>query len=234
MIIETNNLVKIYNERHVVDEVSISVEQGSIVGLLGPNGAGKTTTFYMIVGIERPDAGVVTLDGRDISGMPMYERARAGIGYLPQEASIFSKMTVEDNIMAILETTDMGHDARVQKMNDLIEEIVGDFAEEDDKNEPIFEKIDEKTWRMSGSIPLDVITDELGIELPNDEFDTLGGLIMSTQTSVPDDGTQFECEAYGLHIDVIKVNDHLIEEAIVTLKQVKDNTQVDVSETDKD
>ena len=87
---------------------------------------------------------------------------------------------------------------------------------------------------MSGSIPLDVITDELGIELPNDEFDTLGGLIMSTQTSVPDDGTQFECEAYGLHIDVIKVNDHLIEEAIVTLKQVKDNTQVDVSETDKD
>ena len=234
MIIETNNLVKIYNERHVVDGVSISVEQGSIVGLLGPNGAGKTTTFYMIVGIERPDAGVVTLDGKDISNMPMYERARAGIGYLPQEASIFSKMTVEDNIMAILETTDMDAEAREQKMNDLIEEIVGDFAEEDDKNEPIFEKIDEKTWRMSGSIPLDVITDELGIELPNDEFDTLGGLIMSTQTSVPDDGTQFECEAYGLHIDVIKVNDHLIEEAIVTLKQVKDNTQVDVSETDKD
>ena len=84
MIIETNNLVKIYNERHVVDGVSISVEQGSIVGLLGPNGAGKTTTFYMIVGIERPDAGVVTLDGKDISNMPMYERARAGIGYLPQ------------------------------------------------------------------------------------------------------------------------------------------------------
>ena len=79
MIIETNNLVKIYNERHVVDGVSISVEQGSIVGLLGPNGAGKTTTFYMIVGIERPDAGVVTLDGKDISNMPMYERARAGI-----------------------------------------------------------------------------------------------------------------------------------------------------------
>ena len=73
MIIETNNLVKIYNERHVVDGVSISVEQGSIVGLLGPNGAGKTTTFYMIVGIERPDAGVVTLDGKDISNMPMYE-----------------------------------------------------------------------------------------------------------------------------------------------------------------
>ena len=123
MIIETNNLVKIYNERHVVDGVSISVEQGSIVGLLGPNGAGKTTTFYMIVGIERPDAGVVTLDGKDISNMPMYERARAGIGYLPQEASIFSKMTVEDNIMAILETTDMDAEAREQKMNDLIEEF---------------------------------------------------------------------------------------------------------------
>ena len=124
MIIETNNLVKIYNERHVVDGVSISVEQGSIVGLLGPNGAGKTTTFYMIVGIERPDAGVVTLDGKDISNMPMYERARAGIGYLPQEASIFSKMTVEDNIMAILETTDMDAEAREQKMNDLIEDCL--------------------------------------------------------------------------------------------------------------
>ena len=123
MIIETNNLVKIYNERHVVDGVSISVEQGSIVGLLGPNGAGKTTTFYMIVGIETPNSGSVTLDGQDISHMPMYQRARAGIGYLPQEASIFSKMTVEDNIMAILETTGLDAEAREQKMNDLIEEF---------------------------------------------------------------------------------------------------------------
>ena len=146
---------------------------------------------------------------------------------------LFSNIKKTRNHFAVV-LDEYGGVVGIVTMNDLIEEIVGDFAEEDDKNEPIFEKIDEKTWRMSGSIPLDVITDELGIELPNDEFDTLGGLIMSTQTSVPDDGTQFECEAYGLHIDVIKVNDHLIEEAIVTLKQVKDNTQVDVSETDKD
>lgn len=123
MVITTDNLVKIYNTRHVVDEVSISVEQGSVVGLLGPNGAGKTTTFYMIVGIEKPDAGTVMLDGKDISSMPMYERARAGIGYLPQEASIFSKMTVEDNIMAILETTDLNASEREAKMNALLDEF---------------------------------------------------------------------------------------------------------------
>lgn len=123
MVITTDNLVKIYNTRHVVDGVSISVEQGSVVGLLGPNGAGKTTTFYMIVGIEKPDAGTVMLDGKDISAMPMYERARAGIGYLPQEASIFSKMTVEDNIMAILETTDLNASEREAKMNDLLDEF---------------------------------------------------------------------------------------------------------------
>lgn len=123
MVIKTDNLVKIYNTRHVVDGVSISVEQGSVVGLLGPNGAGKTTTFYMIVGIEKPDAGTVMLDGKDISAMPMYERARAGIGYLPQEASIFSKMTVEDNIMAILETTDLNASEREAKMNALLDEF---------------------------------------------------------------------------------------------------------------
>lgn len=123
MVITTDNLVKIYNTRHVVDGVSISVEQGSVVGLLGPNGAGKTTTFYMIVGIEKPDAGTVMLDGKDISAMPMYERARAGIGYLPQEASIFSKMTVEDNIMAILETTDLNASERDAKMNALLDEF---------------------------------------------------------------------------------------------------------------
>ena len=123
MIIKTDKLVKIYNERHVVDGVSIEVEQGTVVGLLGPNGAGKTTTFYMIVGIETPNSGSVTLDGQDISHMPMYQRARAGIGYLPQEASIFSKMTVEDNIMAILETTGLDAEAREQNMNDLIEEF---------------------------------------------------------------------------------------------------------------
>lgn len=123
MVITTDNLVKIYNTHHVVDGVSISVEQGSVVGLLGPNGAGKTTTFYMIVGIEKPDAGTVMLDGKDISSMPMYERARAGIGYLPQEASIFSKMTVEDNIMAILETTDLNASEREAKMNALLDEF---------------------------------------------------------------------------------------------------------------
>ncbi len=123
MVIKTDNLVKIYNTRHVVDGVSITVEQGSVVGLLGPNGAGKTTTFYMIVGIERPNSGTVYLDDKDITSMPMYERARAGIGYLPQEASIFSKMTVEENIMAILETTNLNSAERDQKMNDLIEEF---------------------------------------------------------------------------------------------------------------
>ena len=123
MIIRTDNLVKTYGERNVVNGVSVEVEQGTIVGLLGPNGAGKTTTFYMIVGIEKPDAGVVTLDGQDISNLAMFERARAGIGYLPQEASIFSKMTVEENIMAILETTNLNADEREAKMNALIEEF---------------------------------------------------------------------------------------------------------------
>ena len=123
MIIETKDLVKEYSARRVVNRVSITVEQGSVVGLLGPNGAGKTTTFYMIVGIERPDEGVVTLDGDDISSLAMYERARAGIGYLPQEASIFRKMTVEENILAILETTVLTEEERVNKMNSLIEEF---------------------------------------------------------------------------------------------------------------
>ena len=123
MVIETKELVKEYSGRRVVNRVSITVEQGSVVGLLGPNGAGKTTTFYMIVGIERPDEGVVTLDGADISSLAMYERARAGIGYLPQEASIFRKMTVEENILAILETTVLTEEERVNKMNSLIEEF---------------------------------------------------------------------------------------------------------------
>ena len=123
MIIRTDNLVKTYGERNVVNGVSVEVEQGTIVGLLGPNGAGKTTTFYMIVGIEKPDAGVVTLDGQDISNLAMFERARAGMGYLPQEASIFSKMTVEENIMAILETTNLNADEREAKMNALIDEF---------------------------------------------------------------------------------------------------------------
>jgi len=121
--IETRNLVKEYGARRVVNGVSINVEQGTIVGLLGPNGAGKTTTFYMIVGIEKPDSGEVLIDGREISKMPMHERARAGIGYLPQEASIFRKLTVEDNIMAILETTELSQQKREEKMNELIAEF---------------------------------------------------------------------------------------------------------------
>jgi len=121
--IETHNLVKAFGERRVVNDVSINVEQGTVVGLLGPNGAGKTTTFYMIVGIEKPDSGEVLIDGREITHMPMHERALAGIGYLPQEASIFRKLTVEDNIMAILEATELSADKRKEKMNALISEF---------------------------------------------------------------------------------------------------------------
>lgn len=123
MIIETRNLVKVYGQRKVVDDVSLTVEQGTIVGLLGPNGAGKTTTFYMVVGIAKPDSGVVLLDGHDIGQMPMYQRARMGIGYLPQEASIFRKMTVEENLMSILETTSLSHDEQIRKMDELIDEF---------------------------------------------------------------------------------------------------------------
>ncbi|MHC1718182.1 MAG: LPS export ABC transporter ATP-binding protein [Acidaminococcaceae bacterium] len=123
MHIETHNLVKAFGERRVVNDVSINVEQGTVVGLLGPNGAGKTTTFYMIVGIEKPDSGEVLIDGREITHMPMHERALAGIGYLPQEASIFRKLTVEDNIMAILEATELSADKRKEKMNALIAEF---------------------------------------------------------------------------------------------------------------
>ena len=123
MVIETANLIKEYSDRRVVNNVSIRVEQGSIVGLLGPNGAGKTTTFYMIVGIIKPDSGTVTLDGQDISALPMYMRARAGIGYLPQEASIFRKMTVEENLLAILEANNIPEKQRIEKMNALIEEF---------------------------------------------------------------------------------------------------------------
>ena len=123
MIIETKNLVKIYGQRKVVNNVSLQVEQGTIVGLLGPNGAGKTTTFYMVVGIAKPDYGTVTLDGEDISQLSMYQRARRGIGYLPQEASIFRKMTVEENLLSILETTTLPHEKQLEKMEDLLEEF---------------------------------------------------------------------------------------------------------------
>lgn len=123
MKIEARHLVKEYNGRKVVNDVSIEVEQGRVVGLLGPNGAGKTTTFYMIVGLETPDSGEVLIDGRVLNGLPMYERALAGIGYLPQEASVFRKLTVEENLLAILEAVEPSEEVRLQKMNSLIEEF---------------------------------------------------------------------------------------------------------------
>ena len=123
MKIQANNLVKQYGSRKVVDNVSIEVEQGSIVGLLGPNGAGKTTTFYMIVGLEKPDAGQVLIDDKDITHMPMYKRALAGIGYLPQEASVFRSLTVEENLLAILEAVEPSNAKRLAKMQELIAEF---------------------------------------------------------------------------------------------------------------
>jgi lipopolysaccharide export system ATP-binding protein len=105
MILKAENLVKKYKQRTVVNDVSFEVSQGEIVGLLGPNGAGKTTSFYMIVGLIKPNEGTILLDGLDITKDPMYRRAQKGIGYLAQEASVFRKLTVEDNIMAILEMT---------------------------------------------------------------------------------------------------------------------------------
>lgn len=105
MFIETRDLVKTYKGRNVVDGVSVRVEEGEVVGLLGPNGAGKTTTFYMIVGIEKPNSGTITIGEKDITRMPMYKRADQGVGYLPQEASVFRSLSVEDNIRAMLETT---------------------------------------------------------------------------------------------------------------------------------
>lgn len=124
MKIETNQLVKKYKNRVVVDHVSITVEQGSIVGLLGPNGAGKTTTFYMIVGIIRPDEGEVMVDGTSITDMPVHLRQQFGIGYLPQEASIFRKLSVRDNLMALLQTRkDLTGAQRKEKADQLMEEF---------------------------------------------------------------------------------------------------------------
>ena len=123
MHIEVKNLVKTFKRRNVVDGVSLRVEKGEIVGLLGANGAGKTTTFYMIVGLERPSSGQVLISDIDIGGMPMYKRARLGISYLAQEASIFRNLTVEENIMSILEYVDMDDAAKKQKIADLLEEF---------------------------------------------------------------------------------------------------------------
>lgn len=121
--IHTKDLVKRYRQRTVVNQVSIEVKQGEIVGLLGPNGAGKTTTFYQVVGLIKPDEGSVFLNDIEITGLPMYKRAQMGIGYLPQEASVFRKLSVEDNIMAVLEMGDLNREERRKKLETLISEF---------------------------------------------------------------------------------------------------------------
>ena len=123
MILRAENLIKKYKQLTVVNDVSFDVSQGEIVGLLGPNGAGKTTSFYMIVGLIKPNEGQIFLDDQDITSDPMYRRAQKGIGYLAQEASVFRKLSVEDNIMAILEMTNMNREERHEKLEELINEF---------------------------------------------------------------------------------------------------------------
>src|ERR1700678_920368 len=119
--LKTREISKSYSGRRVVHDVSIAVKQGEVVGLLGPNGAGKTTSFYMIVGLISPDSGTVLVDDEDITHLPMYKRAGRGISYLPQEASVFRKLTVEENLLAILQTRRMSGRERRDKMNNLID-----------------------------------------------------------------------------------------------------------------
>ena len=123
MYIETQGLKKAYKGREVVKGISVRVDRGTVVGLLGPNGAGKTTTFYMIVGLVNPDSGNVKIDGTDVTHMPMYRRSGFGIGYLPQEPSVFRKLTVEDNLLAMLETTGLTRTERRKKTESLLEEF---------------------------------------------------------------------------------------------------------------
>ena len=122
-LLRSKKLIKIYKKRKVVNEVSIGVKQGEVVGLLGPNGAGKTTTFYMIVGMISPDGGRVFIDGREITKLPMYKRAKMGIGYLPQEASIFRGLTVEQNLEAVLEMLPISKKERKERVESLLEEL---------------------------------------------------------------------------------------------------------------
>ncbi|RFM30218.1 LPS export ABC transporter ATP-binding protein [Deminuibacter soli] len=122
-MIHTQSLVKTYRSRTVVNHVSVEVKQGEIVGLLGPNGAGKTTTFYMVVGLIKPDEGQVFLNDVEITKLPMYKRAQMGIGYLPQEASVFRKLSVEDNILAVLEMTNLTRGERKKKLESLLDEF---------------------------------------------------------------------------------------------------------------
>ena len=122
-VLKAANLVKSYKGRRVVNDVTLRIRQGEVVGLLGPNGAGKTTTFYILVGLTSPDQGQVFLDGREITDLPMYLRARSGISYLPQEPSVFRKLSVDDNILAILETLPHTRAQRRKRLDDLIEEL---------------------------------------------------------------------------------------------------------------
>jgi lipopolysaccharide export system ATP-binding protein len=122
-VLKTENLVKAFRGRRVVNEVSLGIQQGEVVGLLGPNGAGKTTTFYIIVGLASPDSGQVSLDGKDITRLPMFLRARSGISYLPQEPSVFRKLTVEENILAILQTLPLNGKQKRERLGELIEEL---------------------------------------------------------------------------------------------------------------
>jgi len=124
MILKADSIVKIYGNRKVVKSISIEVKQGEIVGLLGPNGAGKTTSFYMVVGFVKPNSGNVFLDDEDITALPMYKRAKKGIGYLPQEASVFRKLSVEDNITAVLEMCDL----TLQEQKDKLESLISEFG----------------------------------------------------------------------------------------------------------
>ena len=123
MILKAENLVKTYSKRTVVDHISVSVEQGEIVGLLGPNGAGKTTSFYMIVGLVKPNSGEIYLDDKNITDLPMYKRAKKGVGYLAQEASVFRSLTVEENLMAVLEMRKISKAAKKEKMESLLDEF---------------------------------------------------------------------------------------------------------------
>jgi lipopolysaccharide export system ATP-binding protein len=122
-VLRATHLAKSYKRRNVISDLSVEVESGQIVGLLGPNGAGKTTAFYMIVGLVPPDKGTVTIDERDITHLAMHQRAHAGIGYLPQEASVFRKLTVEDNVMAILETRELDETARQERLEQILGEL---------------------------------------------------------------------------------------------------------------
>jgi len=123
MILRAENIVKKYRKRTVVKEVSFDVKQGEIVGLLGPNGAGKTTSFYMIVGLIQPLSGKVFMDHQDITKLPVYKRAKKGIGYLAQEASVFRKLSIEDNLKAVLEMTDYSKEYQQEKVESLIQEF---------------------------------------------------------------------------------------------------------------